>query len=351
MKVEKYFTKKIIIFTIVTLLLVSSVTAINIKSNNNTPPPANTSRNIIWNTTLYFTETGGRNDYITFGESPNATDGVDVFYDKSNPPSGPDPFLDAYFTTNFPGPYNALMQEIKEYPDTYKEWNFTVWWTGSDTTVTITWNITDFDESEYSAVILYHNIGVSSTDMLATNNYEFFCPGSGLVSFQIIATANRPPITSNPYPENESTGVERPPDELNVTVEDPDDNTMDVHIRWKRHDYYHFGEFVTLQTYNGVGNAVYNFTIPLGNNWIWGNTTYNWSINVTDGTHWTNETYQYTTGGSRYDVNNNDRVNFQDAGLVWIHRTSEVAYDGIYDVNQNGEVNFQDAGLTWINRD
>ena len=81
------------------------------------------------------------------------------------------------------------------------------------------------------------------------------------------------------------------------------------------------------------------------------NTTYVWSVNCTDGKVWTNETYQYTTGGSRYDVSNNGRVNFQDAGLVWIHRTSEVAYDGIYDVNQNGEVNFQDAGLTWINRD
>ncbi len=40
-----------------------------------------------------------------------------------------------------------------------------------------------------------------------------------------------------------------------------------------------------------------------------------------------------------------------DAGLVWIHRTSEVDYDGIYDVNSDGQVNFQDAGLTWVNRD
>ena len=71
---------------------------------------------------------------------------------------------------------------------------------------------------------------------------------------------------------------------------------------------------------------------------------------VTDGTYWTNKTYHYTTRGNRYDVNNNDMVNFQDADLVWIHRTSEVDYDGIYDVNQNDVVNFQDAGLTWINR-
>ena len=50
-------------------------------------------------------------------------------------------------------------------------------------------------------------------------------------------------------------------------------------------------------------------------------------------------------------MNNEGNVNFQDAGLVWIHRTTEVDYNGIYDVNQDSQVNFQDAGLTWINRD
>ena len=74
-------------------------------------------------------------------------------------------------------------------------------------------------------------------------------------------------------------------------------------------------------------------------------------MNVTDGTFWANETYHFTTSGSRYDVNNDDNVNFQDAGLVWVHRTSEVVYDGIYDVDFDGQVNFQDAGLTWVNRD
>ena len=50
-------------------------------------------------------------------------------------------------------------------------------------------------------------------------------------------------------------------------------------------------------------------------------------------------------------MNNDCEVNFQDAGKVWIHRTSISDYDSLYDVNQNGDVNFQDAGLTWINRD
>ena len=87
----------------------------------------------------------------------------------------------------------------------------------------------------------------------------------------------------------------------------------------------------------GVGNGTYDFIPPEINDWIWGDTIYTWSVNVTDGTLWTNETYTYTTGGSRYDISNNDLVNFQDAGLVWVHRTSEESYDGLYDVNSDGK--------------
>jgi len=141
------------------------------------------------------------------------------------------------------------------------------------------------------------------------------------------------------------------PENMQVQMISTGEHFIDVYIKWIRHDYYHVGEEATLQTYIGVGNGTYSSIPPYENNWIWGNTTYTWSINVTDGITWTNETYEYTTGGSRYDVSNNDLVNFQDAGLVWVHRTSEVPYDGLYDVNQDGQVNFQDAGLTWVNRD
>jgi len=351
MKIKIHFIHKAIVFAIVTLFIVSSISLAYIHSSDNIFSLPDTSRNSVWNVTLMFTETGGKNDYVIFGEAPDASNGVDT-YDAPNPPGGVSPFLDAYFTTDFPWPHNTLLQEIKAYPDTHKEWNFTIWWTGSDTTVTSSWDTTEVNDSEYDTVVLCDDAGVPLVDMLNTNNYVFVYPSSGLVNFQIIAIANIPPsIIGDSYPANGSTDVERPPDELNVTVEDPDGDSMDVYIRWKRHDYYHSGEWITLETYTGVGNGTYNTINLTGNDWIWGNTTYVWSVNCTDGKVWTNETYQYTTGGSRYDVNNNGRVNFQDAGLVWIHRTSEVAYDGIYDVNQNGEVNFQDAGLTWINRD
>jgi hypothetical protein len=129
-------------------------------------------------------------------------------------------------------------------------------------------------------------------------------------------------------------------------VTDLNNDSLDVSFHWKNHT----GKWVSLQTYTGVGNGSYAFIPSTTNEWIWGNTTYFWSVNVTDGVSWTNETFHYTTNGSRYDVNNDDKVNFQDAGLVWVHRTSLTPYDGIYDVNNDGQVNFQDAGLTWTHR-
>ena len=49
-------------------------------------------------------------------------------------------------------------------------------------------------------------------------------------------------------------------------------------------------------------------------------------------------------------------VNFQDAGLVWIHRTFPITdppntYDPIYDMDCDNDVDMFDAQIVWINRD
>ena len=220
---------KAIVPIIVMLFIASSVSALNIHPQD-TCSPSDTSKGIIWSVTMNFEETSGKNDYIIFGEATDASNGVDT-YDAPNPPGGIPPFLDAYFSTNFSLPHDRLMQEIKKYPADYKEWNFTVWWTGSDTIVTISWDTTEVNDSEYDTVVLCDDAGVPLVDMLNTNNYVFVYPSSGLVNFQIIAIANIPPsIIGDSYPANGSTDVERPPDELNVTVEDPDGDSMDVYI-------------------------------------------------------------------------------------------------------------------------
>jgi len=161
---------------------------------------------------------------------------------------------------------------------------------------------------------------------------------------------NNPPIIFNENPKNNIENEVRPPLNLNCTVEDLNNDTMSIYFRWINQTPI-VDKWDSLMEWINVVNGTYCFSPSISNDWIWGNTTYTWSVNVTDGFSWTNKTFTFTTGGSRYDVSNNDLVNFQDAGLCWVNRDSVVDYDGLYDVNQNGAVNFQDAGLCWVNRD
>jgi|GEM_PF-1649726 len=212
-----------------------------------------------------------------------------------------------------------------------------------------TWTIGPYPDINHTACIINFTAlqpGLCTFEIVSVQISDSGFEDLNVTTHTASIVVTTPPIIYDEYPVDLSIDVERPPAELNATVEDPDGDIIDVYIKWMNHD----GEWVTLETYSGVGNGTFSF-IPSGNDWIWGGTTYTWSVHVTDGITWTNETYEYTTGGSRYDVSNNDLVNFQDAGLVWVHRTSEVPYDGLYDVNGDGQVNFQDAGLTWINRD
>ena len=189
-------------------------------------------------------------------------------------------------------------------------------------------------------------------------NYEFFIwaidtsGNSKMSSVQTFSVpkANEAPVIVLNYPVHTAEDVERPPAMLNASVVDPEGTFMDVYLLWRCLGHYYLGEWLTLSTVLHVGNGTYGY-IPMGHDWIWGNTTYTWSVNVTDGIFWTNRTFTFTTGGSRYDVNNDCTVNFIDAGKVWVHRTSQASYDGLYDVNQDGDVNFVDAGKTWVNRD
>jgi len=181
----------------------------------------NDEREITWDVTINLDETGGKNDYIIFGEAPDGSDGKDS-YDTPNPPLGIPPFLDGFFTTNLSDPYDTLLKEIKHYPDIYKEWNFTAFWTGSSsTTITISWDTDEVNNSEYNSVILYDSDDNQVADMMVNSSYTKSVGPYGVISFRIECSSeeNQPPEITCPGPQTVDEGELL---EFIVNATDPD---------------------------------------------------------------------------------------------------------------------------------
>jgi hypothetical protein len=145
-----------------------------------------------WETTLHFTTTSRIYDFVVFGEKNNASDGIDSYDVPKSPPAIP-PYLYIMFSTNFSEPYHMLWYEYKHCPGVYKIWNLNVQWVPSDyvssTNVTIVWNNSLFNESEYTSILL-HNIETDEiVDMLNVNSYMFTASALNLHPFRIICRA------------------------------------------------------------------------------------------------------------------------------------------------------------------
>jgi VCBS repeat-containing protein len=195
--------------------------------------PLDQSRADVWNVTLELTEPNGGYDNAIFGEKTDASDGLDS-YDVPKSPASIPPYIRSWFTTNFSDPYDELWEEFKHYPDTYKVWNLTVQWVPSDysspTTITISWNTTFVNNSEYYSVVLY-DIGSSTevADMLVDSNYTFTCPALALQNYRIICDiiTNLPPVANDDYyttAEETILNVAAPGVLTNDT--DPDDDSL-----------------------------------------------------------------------------------------------------------------------------
>jgi VCBS repeat-containing protein len=160
-----------------------------------------------WNAKLELNEPDGSYDSAFFGQKNVESENFDIFNIPKNP-SGVNPYIRAWFATNFSTPYDQLWEEYAYYSDTYKVWNLTVQWIPSDysspTTITISWDSIFINNNEYYSLVLYdidNNIEVA--DMLVDSNYTFTCPAFALQNYKIIytTTTNQPPlIPSNPYP-------------------------------------------------------------------------------------------------------------------------------------------------------
>lgn len=156
------------------------------------------SRNVKWSVTLHCHRSEGVYDFIVFGEAPDANDGPPAdAYDTVKPPAPMPPYIFAWFNDNLPVPYNLLWKDYRRYPDINKIWNLTIQWIpssgSSPTTVTISWNIEEFDDSEYDFIFLCTEEGTLLTNMLVHNSYIFSCPAYIPQYLKIICEVNNPP--------------------------------------------------------------------------------------------------------------------------------------------------------------
>ena len=157
---------------------------------------------------------------------------------------------------------------------------------------------------------------------------------------------NFPPIITCIKPSNNSSDVLRPPTNLSVDVFfniENDKFNLSIFI------YKPNGEKVILENFSNCTNGIYSCPVPSENEYIYGDTTYRWGANATDSFNFTTVEFEYKTCGSRYDVDNNGKVDIFDIFQIWKHRSRKVTYDGLFDVNSDDKVNFIDIIQVIIN--
>jgi hypothetical protein len=189
-------TVKINVIVLVFLLLCTVLSAGYVESTTSNRVMSIGGKNIVWDATMTFNNSGGQNDYVVFGEAPDANDGPPAdSYDIVKPPAPMTPYIRTWFNDNLPSPYDSLWMDYRHYPASSKVWNLTVHWMpssgSSPTTITMHWNIAEIDDSEYSTVTLCTTDGTPLQNMLVNNNYVFSCPAYVPQFFKIIGIAKQ----------------------------------------------------------------------------------------------------------------------------------------------------------------
>lgn len=222
--------KKIIfVFIIITLIACPVLYTMQSQSQETT---------LMWECTITVTEPNGSMDTAAFGEALNATDGppADAYDIVKPPPPIMPPYLRVWFDDNLPEPYHQLWKDFRQYPGITKTWNLTVQWIPQDysssTSVTIYWDSTIVNMSEYIIMNLCTSNGTILANMRLQHTYTFTCPALTPQKFKIIGHANQPPAQpSLPVPLNGATQVSVTPT-LSWQCSDPDDDilTYDVYF-------------------------------------------------------------------------------------------------------------------------
>jgi len=166
--------------------------------------PFDHSRAITWNVTLHFVEENGNNDTVTFGEAPDANNGPPAdSYDQAKPTAPAKPYVYAWFEDGLPAPYDKLAADYRSYPDTTKTWNLSIHWAPltvlKPTKVTISWNTSDINSSEYQEITLCDNGGAPLVNMKLIQNYTVTIPSNQTKYYHISCstnTSNLPPLAN-----------------------------------------------------------------------------------------------------------------------------------------------------------
>ncbi len=167
-----------------------------------------------WIATLTMSGSDGTGFKLEFGESENASDGVDQL-DMPIPPSPPViPHINARFLTPFDPPNTELYKEMKLYPDTNKTWNFSViWFAGPGNTskinITLKWNISELKHSEYKTIQLLKNNSIVS-EMLESNLYYYETSSNHPAFFSIMGSDGQTANTTNSNGNNHDSPVNTP---------------------------------------------------------------------------------------------------------------------------------------------
>jgi LPXTG-motif cell wall-anchored protein len=191
----------------------------------------------MWSCSVDVNETNGYSDYVVIGEASDAIDGSPPdSYDVAKPPPPMVPYLRVWLNDSLPSPYDFLWKDYRHYPGTMKVWYLIVQWRPSDysssTTVTIKWNRTELENSEYIAVLLRTSNGALLQDMLVNNSYVFSCPANVAMNFTIIAEqANSPPETPT-APVGTINGFHGTSYVYSTSTTDPDNDTLYYRFDW-----------------------------------------------------------------------------------------------------------------------
>jgi hypothetical protein len=167
---------------------------------------------ITWDVRLNLSKSGGKTDFVYFGEAPDANDGPPAdSYDTAKPAPPTKNYIRAWFNDSLPDPYDELERDYRYYPDNAKVWNLSVLWiptSGSPSaTITIVWDRTHLNMSEYDKVTLQNGSGVQVSNMRITGDFTFICPAYTPQLFIINCQVDTaPPQIINHSPGSGETG-------------------------------------------------------------------------------------------------------------------------------------------------